>query len=91
MAETVNSEKLIKKELYEAICTQMSCKVVGKQPERVDNVIKCVNKDMRLFKDGVRGKYLRQIYDLLTFWEFRIESERVLSAARLILNKFGAE
>ena len=79
----------MKKDMYKAICKQINYKVVGKQPQRARDIIKCLKKEMSLFKDeGVRGKYLRQVYDLLlTIQPTSVESKRAFSAAGIILNK----
>ena len=46
-------------------------------------------KEMSLFEDeGVRRKYLQQVYDLLlTIRPTSVESKRAFSAAGIILNK----
>ena len=84
--EMENSEKSMKKDMYKAICKQINYKVVGKQPQRAGDIIKCLKKEMSLFKDeGVRGKYLQQVYDLLlTIRPTSVESERAFSAAGVI-------
>ena len=81
----------MKKDMYKAICKQINYKVVGKQPQRAGDVIKCLKKEMSLFEDeGVRGKYLQQVYDLLlTIRRTSVESERAFSAAGIILNKLS--
>ena len=87
--EGKNSEKSMKKDMYKAICKQINYKVVGKQPQRAGDIIKCLKKEMSLFEDeSVRGKYLQQVYDLLlTIRPTSVESERAFSAAGIILNK----
>jgi hypothetical protein len=79
----------MKKEMYKAICKQINYKVVGKQPERAGDIIKCLKKEMSLFEDKcVRGNYLQQVYDLLvTIRPTSVESEKAFSAVSIILNK----
>ena len=87
--ERKNSEKPMKKDMYKTICKQINYKVVGKQPQCAGDIIKCLKKEISLFEDeGVRGKYLQQVYDLLlTIRPISVESERAFSAVGIILNK----
>lgn len=84
------SESSLQKKLDEAILKQKSYTATGKKPERAGDLTKCLKKEISLFEDeGVRGKYIQQIYNLLlTIRPTSIESERAFSAAGLILNKF---
>jgi len=84
------SESSMKKRLDEAILKQKYYTVIGKKPERVGDLTKCLKKEISLFEDeGVRGKYMQQIYDLLlTIRPTSVESERAFSAAGILVNKF---
>lgn len=83
------SENYMKKKLDEAIFRQLNYVVAGKKQENAGDITKCLKKEMSLFEDeGLRGKYLQQVYDLLlTIRPTSVESERAFSAAGVILNK----
>ena len=49
--EGKNSEKLMKKDMYKAICKQINYKVFGKQPQRAGDIIKFLKKEMSLFEN----------------------------------------
>lgn len=84
------SESSMKKKLDEAILKQKQYTVIGKKLESAGDLTKCLKKEISLFEgEGVRGKYLQQIYDLLlTIRPTSVESERAFSAAGVILSKF---
>ncbi len=79
----------MKKKLDEAIFRQLNYVVAGKKQENAGDITKCLKKEMSLFEDeGLRGKYLQQVYDLLlTIRPTSVESERAFSAAGVIMNK----